>query len=195
VHLHADAVELGIHHGRRPGRRQGVGQVGGALREHRGEGPPHLQRELAQRRCTAGQRRHGDRLEVAREQERPPHGGGLDLGRPRDRVGEQARLRALPQLAAEQAGEQSLLVGGGRGEQCLQQRPATALRTRPGDGGDLGHGRIDGGDRERRLGGRRRKLAQARPPDAGLSLPQLAGQVCRARRDLAGREATQRRGH
>jgi hypothetical protein len=82
--------------------------------------------ELGERGRAAGQRGDRDPLEVAGEQERPPDRGDRHLGRLGDRVGEQAGLGTLAQLAAEQPDQQPLLVGGRGGEEGAEQiAPAT----------------------------------------------------------------------
>jgi hypothetical protein len=194
VHLDPDAVELRVDGGRRAGGGQRLGHVGRALRQHRRQRAADLEREAGQRLRAAVERRGGHVLEVPGEQQRAADGRRLHRRRPRDRVGQQPGLRALPQLAAEQAGEQALLVGRRRREQGVHKLPPAGLRADPGHRRDLPDGGIDGGDGQRGLTRGGRQVPQAGPADAGLPLPQLAREVRRAGRDLVRRQAAQRGG-
>ena len=123
VHLDADAVELHVDHRRRAGRGERLVDRGGALREHRRQRPADLQPEPGQLGRSAGQRGHRHGAQVTGEQQRPADRRHRHLGGPGHGVGEQPGLGALPQLAAEQAGEQPLLVGGGRARRGRRAAP------------------------------------------------------------------------
>ena len=93
-------------------------------------GRPTVSRNAAERRLAAGERGDRDLPEVAGEQQRPSHRGRRHVRRSRDRVGQQPRLRSLPELAGDDPAEHPLLIRGQRGEQALHQRLAAGLRAR-----------------------------------------------------------------
>ncbi len=156
MHLDPDAVEFGVDDRGCPGGEQRRADVGGALREHRGQRGADPQMDLRERGRATGQGRDGDLLQITGEQQRPAYGGDRHLRGHRDRLGQQPGLRTLPQLPAEQPDQQPLLVRGRRPEQRAEQLPPPRLRPGPGHRGDLGDRRVDPGDGQRRLGGRRR---------------------------------------
>jgi hypothetical protein len=194
VHLDADAVELDVDGGGGAGGQQGGGHVGRALGQHRRQRGADPQADLGERRGAAGQRGHGDLLEVAGEQQGPAHGDHGNLGRPGDRVGQQPGLRPLPQLAAEQPDQQALLVSRGGAEQGADQLAPARLRAGARNDRDRGDRGVDSRDGQAGLGGGRWTVAQAGVADTGLPLAQLAGQIGRAGRQLVRIESPQRVG-
>ena len=113
---------------------QRVGDVGCGLGEHRPDRPAHLQRELVEGACAAGQRRRRDGRQLAAEHRGPAHHRGGDTGGAADGVGHHPDQRALPQLSAEEATQERLLDLGRRREQIVpavrRDGPAIPSRTR-----------------------------------------------------------------
>ena len=183
VHLDPHAVELGLdRRGVDPSER-GL-EIGAGRGQHRLDRPPDLQPDGRQAGGAEAQRDVGDGPRVAAEHQRTAHGRLGHLRRRRDRVRHHAGQRALAQPAGEQRDEEPLLVRGRARQQRAERVAAHGLRAGPARGADALEGRVDVGDRERRLGGRRGQLAQRRPADADLALAQLAGQEGDAGREL-----------
>jgi len=123
VHLDADAVELPLDRGRLDLLQRGLQRRRG-LGEHRLHRAPDLQPEAGESCGALRDGGLGDGGQVAREHGRPAHRGGLDLGGGRHGVGDDARERALAQLAAGEHREEALLVGRGAREQLRELLPA-----------------------------------------------------------------------
>ena len=171
VDLHARAVELVLDRGRAGPLERGadVGRGGG---EHGGERAPDLQPHLRQPVGPVGERDRGRLGQVAAERERAAHVGLRHLGGAGDRGGHHARERALAEVAEQQPGQEALLVRVGAREQRGERLAPGRLRAGAADRADRAERRVDLGDRQRRLGGGRRRLAQLRPADADLALGQ-----------------------
>ena len=120
VGLDAGAVQLPLD-GRRAGRGERLGDVGGRRGQHRLDRPTRRHGDRRQRRLAAGQRRLGSAAEVAGHHRRPAHAGHRDGGGLGDGVDHHAVERALAHLAAEHAPQEVLLRLGGATEDVDQQ--------------------------------------------------------------------------
>ena len=176
VDLDAGTVELGLENGLAAESFECLGDAGRGLGQHRPDGLTDPQRELRQRRLTAGQRGGRDGRQIAAQHRRPADSRGGHARGLRDGVGHHPGERALAQLAAEKPAQERLLGVGCRGEQIGNESGPARLRTLARDGADLGERRIDGVDRQRRLVRGLRQRPQRRPPDADLALRQVARQ-------------------
>ena len=191
VHLHAHAVELPLDRGRRrsaparPRRRRGRG-------EHRLHGAADLEPERAERRGALRQRRLGDAPEVAGSIAARRTAAGVDAGGRRDGVGDDARERALAQLARP-AWPGSAARRRSRGR-TARRRLRAARRLEPGPlSASIAREARDRPPRPRAAasaagGG---QVAQRRPADADAPLAQLAREVADDDRDLVRRCAAQ----
>lgn len=173
VDLQPDAVQLPLHRGGPVHRAQRVRHRRRGRRQHRGQGSQHFQADAPEAVGPIGQGHPGDLAEVARQQDRPPHQAGGDLGGAGDRVRQDAGQRALPQLAGEEATEELRLRAGGSPEQPTEDLVAARGRAGAGGGLDPGDRRIELGHGQR--GGGRvvgREAGDGRPADPD---PPLAG--------------------
>ena len=145
--------------------------------------------------ATSGQR--------AGEQDGRAHGRQRHAGGLRHRVGDDAGLRALPQLAADEPCEQVLLRRGGPREQLAQQSPARGGGAGARHLAERREGGVDLLEAEARGVGRVGQPGQGAVPHTGAPLPQLARQVahreahlarCRAPQDVRERGGLARAG-
>ena len=102
---------------------------------------------------------------------------GGTLGGRRHGVEHHALERSLPQLAGEQPAQQLLLAAVARPNSAGQPAPARPASPALRAPAMVVERRVDLADGQRRLGRRRRQVAQRGPADAGAPLRQLAGQV------------------
>ena len=93
---------------------------------------------------------------------------------------------ALADAAGDRLAQPALLVGGGSADQVGECRRPRRLGAGTGQGGHHVEGRIDLGDGERRLRGRRTERRHGPPADAGAALAQDPGQVARQDLELGG---------
>ena len=157
-------------------------------------GRPTCSRTSASPSRPSRERDRGGLRQVAAERERAAHVGLRHLGGARDRRGHHARQRALAEVAEQQPDQEALLVlVGAREQRARAPRAAPPASRRRPSRRSRPNARVDLGDRQRRLGGGRRRLAQLRPADADLALGQPPGQERDRGRDLVGRGARQQR--
>ena len=118
-------------------------------------------------------------------------GAGHACGR-RDAVGDDAGERALAQLAARELRRGSAAPPPSRARTAPRAASRLAAgRAGPGERLDAREGVVHLGTSQARLGGRGGQSAQRRPADARAALAQLAREVARGDRDLAGRGEAQ----
>ena len=183
VGLQPDPVELEIEGdlGRAVDRR---GDVGLGARQHRTQGPPHLQPDRLQRRRPFGERRSRHRPREARE-----HDGAADqrLGhvrRLRDGRQHHPVARPLAQLPGDEPREPGLLLLRRPGEEVADGRGPFSARALATDRLDPAERGVDLEHRQRRGLRRVRPVAQPAPADPDGPLRQRAGEVVRHHLDL-----------
>ena len=152
VHLDPCPVELPLHDGRADALDR-LPRALRRLREHRLQGPEHLEPEPCEPGAAVGERRGGDRAEVAGEHERAPHLGRRDIGCAGDSVRDDALERSLPELALEERAEEALLTLRRAGEEPGERAPAGRLRARARRGADRPERGVDLEELERRRPG------------------------------------------
>ena len=191
--LDADAVELPLDRRRSPMRSSAASTDSAVCASIGCSGRPTTSRNCGQALGAGRERGGGHRAELAAEHDRAPHVPRA-AGRPRAATASVTSdgQRALPQLAGDQPAEQALLRARWPGRTAR----STSSRRRvcepgPDSSAMVGERRVDLGDRQRRLGGRRRQVAQRRPADPGPALQQLAGQVRDGRDHLVRRRGAQ----
>lgn len=120
VNLNARAVELDFE-GRFAQPLQRLSDISGWRRQHRLDGPEELDSVAKERGRALGHRDVRDFTQIAAHHGRMPDGIRRPLSRLGDRLGEDARERALAQVSGDQANEKVLLLRRRLGEQLRQQ--------------------------------------------------------------------------
>ncbi len=187
VGLEPGAVELVLEGG--PAQPlQGVLHAPRGPGEHGLDGPEELEGEGLQRPLPPGQDGPGHVPGLAPEHHRPPDAPGLQPRGLGEGLDQQPLLRALTELAQDQAGQERLLVVGGPAEQLLQRLPAARPGPLARDLPDRAQRLVGLREGERRLVGglHREHLVQRRRADPDLPVGQLAGEVGHRHRGLLG---------
>ena len=120
MHLEPGSVELPLD-ACRPGTGERLRDVSCGLSQHGSDRAQHLEPEAGEALGPVQQRRPRDDRKVAGEHVRPAQVGGGKPGGLRDRIDHDTGQRALPQLAAEES-EQETLLRLGRGAQHGRER-------------------------------------------------------------------------
>ena len=177
VHLHADAVELGVHGDLAVETLERRVEVRRARREHGSHRAHDLEAERAQRLLAVAQRGHRHRRGRPREHRRPPNTVRCHLRGRGHRVEHQRVESALTELAGDEPAQVGLLVGRGPAEQVAHLLLADRLGAGSGDLAEPLEGRVDLDRVERRALRRLRQCHQPAPTEPGAPLPERPAEV------------------